>query len=401
MSAGDLFTRRDFFGVATVAVIGYTLPEGAGAGASASTHGVWELYVGTYTTETASRGIYRISVDRSTGAMGPGVLAAESSNPSYLAMAPDGRSVVAVNELTEYEGVASGAVTLLTRSEPDGALAAVGMRASRGGAPCYVAVDRTGRHALVANYVGGSVAVLPIGTDGTLGEATAVMQHTGSGPHGTRQTGPHAHCIILDAANRFALAADLGIDRIQVYRFDAGGGTLAPADVPAVALPPGAGPRHLAFAPDGRTLYVVNELDSTLVSFVYDSSSGALRMRQRLSTRPRGARGDNLPADLHVHPTGRAVYASNRGDNTIAVFGVDPSAGTLSLMQSVPTEGDWPRNFALDPAGRLLLVANQRSDSIVAFRVQALTGRLTPTGQRLTTPSPVSLVFTHARPARR
>ncbi|GLC26396.1 lactonase family protein [Roseisolibacter agri] len=385
------YTRRDFLATTALGLAGC-----ATAGRREDDR-EWRLYVGTYTAGTTSRGIHRLAVDRATGAMRlDGGVAAEVANPSYLALAPDGRALYAASELTEFAGAASGAVAGFARDAATGALAPRGARASRGGAPCYVSVDRTGRYLLVANYVGGSVAVLPLAADGSVGEATSVVQHTGRGPHAQRQTAPHAHCIVLDPANRFALTADLGIDRILVYGFDAATGTLRPAAQPPLALRPGAGPRHLAFAPDGRTLYVVNELDSTLVALDYDPATGALRERQALSTRPAGATGDNFPADLHVHPGGRTVYASNRGDDTLAVFAV-AGDGRLSLAQTVPTGGRWPRNFALDPAGRLLLAANQRSDSVVAFRIEEATGHLTPTGASVTVPAPVCLQFADGR----
>jgi 6-phosphogluconolactonase len=386
-------TRRDFLASAALGAAASTLrARGASASVPGAAADPWQLYVGTYTGKTGSRGVYRMTADRTTGALHVVGVAAELEQPSFLALAPDGRSLYAVNELVEYEGRASGALTALAREPGTQALTARGRRASEGGAPCYVSVDRTGRHALVANYVGGNVAVFPVGADG-VGAPTALVHHAGRGPNARRQEGPHAHCIVLDPANRFALAADLGIDRVRVYRFDAAAGTLAPAAVPEVALRPGAGPRHLAFAPDGRTVYVVNELDSTLVAFDYDAPTGRLRERQTLSTRPAGAPGDNYPADLHVHPNGRTVYASNRGDDTIAVVAVAPDGGRLSLAQTVPTGGKWPRNFALDPAGRLLLVANERSGSVVAFGVDAATGRLAPTGARAEVPAPVCLVF--------
>lgn len=382
-------SRRDFLAVSALGIAGCGAPRRA-----ASAGAEWQVYVGTYTAGTGSRGIYRLAVDRVTGAPRLAGLAAEVVNPSYLALAPGARALHAVSEVTEHEGERSGAVVGMAR-DADGALAVRGRAPSRGGAPCYLHVDRTGRHALVANYVGGNVAVLPVGADGTVGAATSVVQHVGRGPHPQRQTAPHAHCIVLDAANRFALAADLGIDRVLAYRFDAATGTLAPTGMEAT-LRPGAGPRHLAFAPDGRTLYVVNELDSTLTALAYESATGALRERQTLATRPAGAGGDNFPADLHVHPSGRAVYASNRGDDTIAVFAVD-AEGRLSLAQTVPTGGRWPRNFALDPTGRLLLVANQRSDAVTAFAVDAASGRLTPTGARVDVPAPVCLLFVDDR----
>lgn len=386
------FTRREFIGTGTVAALGAAMWRPAALGAAQGSGATWEMYVGTYTANGSSRGIYRLEVERETGAFRAATLAAETRDPSFLALSPDKRTLVAVNELVAYEGTPSGALTTFSRDLTSGALTKLGERASLGGAPCYVSIATDGKHALVANYVGGNVAVFPLNASGP-GAETAVVQHEGAGPNRARQGGPHAHCIVLDTANRFALVADLGIDRIRVYRFDAARGTLTPALHREAVLRPGAGPRHLAFAPDGQTLYVANELDSTLSVFRYAPASGKLELRQTLSTRPADATGDNFPADLHVHPTGRAVYLSNRGDNTIAVFSVAPGTGRLALMQTVSTGGNWPRNFALDPAGRFLFVAHQRSDSITSFAIDRATGRLTRTGAEAQVPSPVCLLF--------
>jgi len=384
-------TRRAFLD-ASAALLGVAAWPGLLAGAAPAPGESWELYVGTYTTNTASRGIYRLEVLRASGAFRRLALAAESRDPSFLALTADGRTLVAVNELSSYEGEASGAVTVFVRDPSTGALSPAGTRASLGGAPCHVSVDGAGRHALVANYVGGNVAVFPLGGPGGIGAATAMVRHAGRGPNAARQQGPHAHAIILAPGERFALASDLGIDRVRVYRYDPREGTLAPAAVPEVALAPGSGPRHLAFAPDGRTLYVVNELDSTLATFAWDGRTGGLRPRAVVSTRPEGARGANFPADLHVHPTGRAVYVSNRGDDTLAVFAVRGARPPV-LVQTVPTGGHWPRNFALDPDGRLLLAAHQRSHAITSFLVDPDSGRLTRTGHEATVPAPVCLRF--------
>ena len=394
-------TRRSF--VATAALGLAELARGRNT-AAASEFGVgpsaseWQIYVGTYTGQTGSRGIYAVTLDGDSGVLRSGGLVAETESPSFLALAPNGRALYAVNELTEFGGRQSGAVTAFARDRTTGALTSLGQQPSRGGAPCYISVDRAGRYVLIANYVGGSVALLPIAADGRLEEATAFIQHVGTGPNTQRQEGPHAHCIILDAPNRFAVVADLGIDSLMLYRVDDRRGQLRAAEQPPMKLRPGAGPRHLAFARDSRTLYVVNELDSTLVALAYDPVRGRLTQRQVVSTRPAGATGDNFPADLHVHPRGHAVYASNRGDDTIAVFSVAPRDGHLSLVQTVPTGGRWPRNFALDPTGSHLLVANQRSNSIVGYRVDASTGQLTPTGSRVELPAPVCLLFAATRP---
>jgi 6-phosphogluconolactonase len=381
-------TRRSFLLSATLG----TLACARGIGRSAPSS-EWRLYVGTYTGEGASRGIYHLSMDKEAGTLRSGGLAAETASPSFLALAPNGRALYAANELTELAGRPTGGVTAFARDPATGALSSLGQQPSHGGAPCYVMVDRAGRYVLVANYVGGNVALLPIGANGALGDATAVVQHAGVGPNAQRQERPHAHCIILDAPNRFAIAADLGADSLFIYRVDDRRGLLTAGAQPAVKLRPGAGPRHLAFAPNAARLYVVNELDSTLVVLDYEPIHGRLTERQTLSTRPAGATGDNFPADLHVHPRGHTVYASNRGDDTIAVFSVAPDTGRLALVQTVATGGRWPRNFAIDPTGSQLLVANQRSDSVVGFRIDPATGRLTPTGQRVELPTPVCLVF--------
>lgn len=394
MTWDALQTRREFLTAAAVAgfVVARRTPPHAET--AAERHVPWTMYIGTYTKTGKSKGIYRVSVDPVTLQFGTLELAAETPDPSFLAITPDGRALVAVNELVEFGGQASGSVTVFARNAASSALTALSpSRASRGAAPCYVSIDRTGRQVMVANYVGGNVAVLPLATSGALGEAGTVLARTGKGPHPVRQVAPHAHCILPDPGNRFVLMSDLGTDKIHVARLDAATGALTPADVPEVSLRPGSGPRHLAFSPDGQTLYVVTELDSTIVAFAYNRATGGLTERQRISTRPAGATIENFPADLHVHPTGRTVYASNRGDDTIAVFAVDATSKALSLVQSVPTGGSGPRNFTLTPDGAGLLVANQRSDSILAFQVDAVTGQLAATGQVLDAPVPVCLTF--------
>ncbi|MCC6931007.1 MAG: lactonase family protein [Gemmatimonadaceae bacterium] len=385
-------SRRDFVGASALAALGVASWPARDAEAMTPGADSWELYVGTYTNGTASRGIYRLEVNKATGAFANVSLVAECPDPSYLALSPDRRRLVAVNELVSYEGKGAGALTTYARDVRSGALTRLNERSSLGGAPCYVAFDHAGQHVLLANYVGGNVAVFPVGDQGA-GESTAFVQHAGAGPNRTRQAGPHAHCIVVDPRGAFALAADLGTDAIEVYRYDAAGGRLLPSQGLRAALAPGAGPRHLAFAPDGRSLYVVNELDSTLVAFPYRATTAIGAQRQVIGTRHAGATGNNFPADLHVHPSGRAVYVSNRGDNTIAVFSVAAATGKLALVQTIATGGDWPRNFALDPSGRFLLVAHQRSHVITSFAVDAATGRLARTGAEANVSSPVCLRF--------
>jgi 6-phosphogluconolactonase len=256
-----------------------------------------------------------------------------------------------------------------------------------------VIVDQTGRNALVANYGGGSVSVLPIGKDGSLATATAFIQHQGSSVDPRRQQGPHAHSINLDAANRFAFAPDLGLDKILVYRFDAAAGTLAANDPAWAAVAPGSGPRHFAFHPNGKFAYVINEMKSTVTGFRYDAARGALVDVQTVSTLPAGPVEGNSTAEVQVHPTGKFVYGSNRGHDSIAVFAADAATGQLTLVETESTQGKAPRNFGVDPSGQFLLACNQGSDTIVGFRIDQQTGALTPTGQKLDVPSPVCVTF--------
>jgi 6-phosphogluconolactonase len=315
------------------------------------------------------------------------------ANPSFLAIHPDGRVLYAVNETEEHKGRPGGAVSALAIAQDSGALTRLNEQASHGGAPCYVSTDRRGRAVLVANYAGGNVALFPVQADGSLGEATQIVQHTGSGPKADRQGAPHAHYIAADPANRFALVSDLGIDRVRVYRLDVDAGLLRHVEGADAVMRPGAGPRHLAFHPTLPLVFVANELDSTVTTLRFDRESGRLSLVDTVSTLPTGWSGANYPADIHVAPSGRTLYVSNRGHNSLAVFSVADGTGALTSEQLVSTEGDWPRNFSLDPTGRWLLVANQRSDSIVVFARDERSGRLTSTAQRLAIASPVCLRF--------
>ena len=345
------------------------------------------LYVGTYTEGTRSEGIYLVRMDRRSGELLQVGAVKGGANPSFLSIHPKGRVLYAVNELDQ-----AGAVSAFAIESGTGALTRLNEQPSGGGAPCYISVERSGRAALVANYGGGSVALLPIEPNGALAPAH-VVQHTGKGPTPERQEAPHAHCILADPSNRFALAADLGADRVFVYRLDVDDKALHHIEEGDAVMRPGAGPRHLAFHPTLPLVFVANELDSTIATLRFDSARGTLSPQGTLSTLPAGRTGTNYPADIHVAPNGRALYVSNRGHNSIAVFSVAESTGALALEQVISTAGDWPRNFSLDPNGRWLLVANQRSDSVVVFARDADNGRLTPTHQRIALPSPVCLRF--------
>ncbi len=351
------------------------------------------LYVGTYTEGTRSEGIYLVRMDRRSGELLRVGAVDAGPNPSFLAIHPNRRVLYAVNEVEHYKGRPTGAVSVLAIEEGTGALTRRGEQPSEGGAPCYVSVDSSGRALLVANYAGGSVALLSIQMDYTLAPAASVVQHTGKGPNAERQEAPHAHCILPDPSNRFALAADLGADRVFVYRLDLEGRSLRHIEEGDAVMRPGAGPRHLAFHPTLPLVFVANELDSTVATLRFDSARGTLSPVDTRSTLAAGWTGSNYPADIHVAASGRTLYVSNRGHNSIAVFSVAEPTGALALDQVISTVGDWPRNFSLDPTGRWLLVANQRSDSVVVFGRDPETGRLTPTRQRLAIPSPVCLRF--------
>ncbi|MDW8355887.1 MAG: lactonase family protein [Bryobacterales bacterium] len=354
------------------------------------------VYIGTY-TRGESKGIYAWRFDATSGRLTELGLAAEATNPSFLAVHPSARYLYAVSEIAEFSGQKSGAVNAYAIDRKTGRLALLNQVSSGGLGPCYVSVDATGRCVLVANYGGGSVAAFPVGTDGRLRDASALRQHTGASVHPRRQRQPHPHSIQPSPDNRFALAADLGVDKLFVYRFHALKGSLEPHDPPAMDLAPGSGPRHFAFHPSGRFVYVINELASTVTAFRWEATSGRLRELHTVSTLPEGFAGENTTAEIRVHPNGKFLYGSNRGHDSIAVFAVDPKTGLLSARGHVPTGGKTPRNFNLDPSGRYLWAANQNSNNVTVFRVDPATGGLTPTGQRLNVPSPVCVRFVRLR----
>ncbi len=352
------------------------------------------VYVGTYTEGGRTEGVYRYRVNPTTGEWRPLGASVVGPNPSFLALHPRGTVLYAVNEVEKYEGAASGAVSAFAIAAGSGELTPLGQpHASGGAAPAYISVDPAGRTALVANYTGGSVAALPIAADGSLGALTQLLPHTGSGPRTDRQQSPHAHSIVPDPSGRFALSADLGTDQIYVYALGGSGGALTPAAVPTIATRPGAGPRHIAFHPGGRFVYVTNELDLTVGAYRFDPATGALTPLQTVPAVEASGATERTAADLHVAPSGRFLYASVRGDNVLVVFGIDQRTGTLTLVQRVPTGGDWPRNFALDPSGAFLYAANQRSNTITGFRVDRSSGRLTPSGLHVEVPAPVCVRF--------
>jgi 6-phosphogluconolactonase len=310
-----------------------------------------------------------------------------------VAAHPNGKFLYAVNEVGDYKGPNSGGVSSFSIDRATGKLTFLNELPSRGADPCYITVDKTGKFVLVANYTGGSVIVYPILDDGRLGEASAFVQHTGHGPNAERQEGPHAHSIDLSPDNRFAFVDDLGLDELLVYEFDAAKGSLTPNDPPFAKLDPGAGPRHFALRPDGKFAYVISEMGHTVTVFSNDAAGGRLQHLQTVTTLPKDFKGRNDDAEIQVHPSGKFLYGSNRGDDSIAIYAISKSEGTLAQQGGVHTGGKEPRSFEIDPTGTLLFAANQKSDNIVIFKIDTKTGKLTPTGQVLDVGSPVCVKF--------
>ncbi len=386
--------RRKFLRSAGLGAVGLMLPELSFAREwSARRSEELLLYVGTYTSGK-SEGIYLYRLNLAAGELKHVTTIRGVKDPSFLTLSPNRRFLYAVNELEEFENKKSGALSAFAIDQKTGELKLLNQKPSMGGAPCYVVVDKTGRFVLVANYVGGNVAVLPVLSDGSLGEATDMKQGAGSSINAERQEGPHAHCIVLDEANRFAYSCDLGTDKIMIFRFDSRLGKLTPNTTPWVQLKPGAGPRHLTFHPGGKFAYVINELHATVTAFAHDRTSGNLVEVQTVPTLPPDFTAPNTSADIHISPDGRFLYCSNRGHDSIAAFKVDSRNGKLTFIAHESTGGKAPRNFAIDPTGAFLLVANQKSDNIVVFRRDRNTGRVSATGHVAEVPSPVCLKFT-------
>lgn len=347
------------------------------------------VYIGTYTSG-ASEGIYVCRFATETGALSLQRVVSGIENPSFLALDPTQRRLYAVNETDNFGGADTGAVSAFAIDADSGDVQFLNQQATGGGWPCHIAVDRTGTHALVANYKNGSVALLPLARDGRLEPLSDLEQHTGRGTHPQRQRQPHAHSVTLDATNRFVFVADLGTNKLMAYHLNGQQHTLTLAS--ETVLHPGAGPRHFAFHPNRPYAYVINELDSSVTAFAFDAQTGGLEALQTISTLPEGYTEANTCADIHVAPSGRFLYGSNRGHDSIVVYAIAED-GRLTFEQHMSTGGQTPRNFALDPTGTFLLAANQNSDSIVTFRINAETGHLSSTDHRLTIPTPVCIRF--------
>jgi 6-phosphogluconolactonase len=317
-------------------------------------------------------------------------------NPSFLAVSPEYRHLFAVSEVSDFHGKRTGGVSSFSIDRTTGALTLINQQPSGGAGPCHVSVSPDARHIAVANYGSGSIALLPVEADGRLTSPTSVIQHTGSSINPQRQKEPHAHSVNFDASGRHIYAADLGIDKVKIYQVDTATHTLRPNTPPDVAITPGAGPRHLSWHPNGHIAYVVTEMGNTISAFDYDAGTGALTEEQTLSTLPPGTMGKTFAAEVRVHPSGRWVYASNRGHDSIAIFDADAQTGRLTPKADEPCGGSYPRHFNIDPTGRWLIVANQNSDNIVIFGIDQQTGFLTRFGKITGIGKPVCVLFVPA-----
>jgi 6-phosphogluconolactonase len=359
---------------------------------AAGAKGDWIAYIGTYTRQK-SKGIYAYQFAPATGKLTSIGLVAETANPSFLAVHPNGKFLYAANESNTFQGQPTGSLTAFAIDPATHQLKLLNQVSSKGSGPCHVAFDHTGKWLFTANYNSGSVAAFPVRDDGSLGEASSFVQHAGSSANLQRQRGPHAHDVTISADNRFVLVNDLGLDEILIYRLDAAKGTLTPNDPPFGKVAPGSGPRHFAFGKGGKFAYAINEITLTVTTFRYDAAKGSLTEVETLPTSPEPFTGEKSGAEIAVHPNGKFLYASNRGPNTIAVFRIDAKTGKLTPIERAPTQGKTPRNFAIDPSGNYLFAANQDSDNVVLFHLDPNSGHLTPAGNVLEVGAPVCVVF--------
>jgi len=357
----------------------------------------FRFYVGTFTLGrslpvAAEKGIFWYQLDAETGRLALEGSADAGPNPGFLTLSRDGNFLFTVNEVKEFRGQKGGGVSAFSIERDSGALNYLNSQQSFGVSPCYISLDQSGQWAMLSNYHSGNAAVYPVLPGGYLGPNSDFIQHTGHGPNPERQEGPHAHSIQVDPTNQRVLVADLGLDQIKLYQFDAAAGKLRPDPVGVIPIHPGAGPRHLVFHPNHQWLYVVNELDSTVDGFTADGAGGFAHL-QTISALPAGYTGEKWAADIHVHPNGRLLYVSNRAHDSLAGFTIDPANGRLSLISVTPAGGKTPRNFAIDPSGRWLVAANQNGNNLVVFALDPLSGQLTPNGVEVEVPTPVCVKF--------
>lgn len=352
------------------------------------------VYLGTY-TGGESKGIYRSTLDETTGELSDPVLAAELENPSFLVVSPDQNYLFAVSENGNFKGEEGGGVSSFAIGE-DGGLTLINQVNSGGGAPCHISIDPEGKCLLVANYMGGSTSSYQITGDGkiVLPAAEGFIQHEGQGAQLPRQASPHAHSVNVDPSGKRAYVADLGLDKVLIYKLDAAAGTIAPNDPPFLKLPDATGPRHFSFHPSGKWAYTNLEMSLQVAALSHDAETGGLKVLEIESTVPNGTeRKGNSTAECLVHPTGKWVYVSNRGHNTIAAFAIDQKTGKLDFIEREPTQGKTPRNFGIDPSGKFLIAANQSSDNVVVLKINQNTGSLDPTGHQIKVPAAVCIRF--------
>lgn len=350
-----------------------------------------KFYIGTY-TGGSSRGIYQAHLNEDSGAISEPKLVAELDNPAFLTLHPSEPLLFACSEIRR-DGKREGARLVAYRIAGDASLRMLNSQPTQGSGPCYVSTDSSGRVALIAHYASGSVITMPIASDGTLSPVSQLNQHAGSGPHAGRQEGPHAHCIVPDPSNRYACAVDLGVDRVLVYGLDCTAARMDSAPTSVYQAPAGSGPRHLTFHPDGRTAFLIHELGNTLSALAWDADSGNFTELHTASTLPAEFAGESITAEVLVHPSGRFVYGSNRGHDSLVAYAYDTSSRRLECLQHIPCGGKTPRNFRIDPRGQFLLAANQDSDSIVVFRIDSTSGRLTATGHSISVGNPSCIKF--------
>ncbi len=360
---------------------------------AAPAKGKFLVYVGTYTKDK-SKGIYAYHFDAATGDLKELGLAAAVDNPSFVTIHPNGKNLYAVSESSSVPEKRSGFVTAFTIDKVSGKLTKLNDVPAGGGGPCHLVVDKTGKTLLVANYGTGSVASFPINADGSLKPAATIDQHKGSSVDKQRQGGPHAHSVNLSKDNRFLVVGDLGLDQVMVYKLDAANSTITANDPPFTKVAPGSGPRHFNFHPSGKYGYVINEMALTVTAFQWEAKKGVLKEIQTISTLPSDAdRKGASTAEVLVHPSGKWLYGSNRGHNTIALFNINQADGKLTAVDHTSSQGKVPRNFRIDPTGNYLFAGNQNTDNMVLFRIDQTNGKLTPMGKQVEVGAPVSIRF--------
>ena len=360
---------------------------------SASQDEPLRVYVGSYTNpKSGGKGIYLFDFDPKTGSLKQVDLAAEATNPSFLALTRDHARMYAVGEMPEFQGTKAGAVSAFSVDRATGKLTLLNQQPSGGEGPCHVSITADGKSVLVANYTGGNVASFQVQPDGKLGEGS-VVQHSGKGTDPGRQEGPHAHGIWPAPGGKFVVACDLGLDKVLVYRRDPATSKLTLLEGNAGDVPPGGGARHAAFSPDAKFLYAINEMGNTVTAFEWDGKAGKLSPIQTIGTLPEGFSGKSYTSEIVMHPSGKFLYGSNRGHESVAVFSVDKKTGKLALVDVTPIGGKWPRNVNLDPAGRWLIAAGEQTNTLTVFKVDLSTGKLTPVGDPVPCPQPACVVF--------